>query len=69
MKLFKRKKKNKLEKKKDKVFLVCGILWFIGALVLYITSRSTTSYYSIYLCGLYICLGILFLILAYKYKK
>ena len=67
MKLFKRK--SKLEKNKDKAMFVCAMIWFVCALVLYIASRSEVGQLNLYLCGLFICTGILYLILAYKYKK
>ena len=69
MKLFKKRKKSKLEKNKDKALFVCAICWFISALILYVTSRNILNDFCLYLSGLFICAGILYLILAYKYKK
>lgn len=69
MKLFKIKKKSKLEKNKDKALFICAICWLICALILYVTSKNNLNDFCLYLSGLFLCAGILYLILAYKYKK
>jgi hypothetical protein len=69
MGIFRRKKKKNLEKIKDKVLFWCGIAWILGGLLLFVTSTNSPTDINLLLSGLYFCIGILNLILAYKYKK